>query len=309
MSRPFFIDTDTASDDAVALVMAFRYPDVEVVGIGVVAGNVPLDQVVQNALYTREVCGVDVPVHVGAAGPLEVPLHTAQHVHGADGMGDIGLALSGRRPDEGHAVDALLDASHRYAGELELVTLGPLTNIALAIQKDPSLPERVRRCITMGAAADHIGNMSPVAEFNMWADPHAVDVVLRSGMPIEFVGWDVSRRDAVFTPAQADDLRAIGTPIAEFCVDIQKQVIEFCVHTTKLAGFDMPDPIAMAVALDPTVALEVRRIHCAVETESTLTFGMVVMDVLGFRPHLANADVVMHADRQKFEEILRAAIS
>lgn len=309
MARPFFIDTDTASDDAVALVMAFNHPDVEVVGVGVVAGNVPLDQAVQNALYTREMCGVEVPVHVGAAEPLQVPLHTAQHVHGADGMGDIGLDLTGRRPDDGHAVDALLDASHRFAGDLELVTLGPLTNIALALEKDPSLAARVKRCITMGAAADHIGNMSPVAEFNMWADPHAVAVVLQSGMPIEFVGWDVSRRDAVFTQEQAADLRAIGTPLAEFCVDIQRQVIEFCVNTTKLPGFDMPDPIAMAVALDPSVALEMRRMHCAIETESELTYGMVVMDVLGFRPHLANADVVMYADRDRFEQILRAAIS
>lgn len=309
MARPFFIDTDTASDDAVALVMAFHHPDVDVVGIGVVAGNVPLEQAVQNALFTREMCGARTPVHAGAAGPLQVALHTAQHVHGSDGMGDIGLDLTGRRPDDGHAVEALIAASHRHAGDLVLVTLGPLTNIALALQKDPALADRISRCVVMGAAADHIGNMSPVAEFNMWADPHAVDVVLRSGLPLEFVGWDVSRRDAVFTPAEADDLRSIGTPLAEFCVDIQRQVIEFCVNTTKLAGFDMPDPIAMAVALDPSVALEVRRLHCAVETESNLTFGMVVMDLLEFSPHLANVDVVMRADRAKFEQILRAAIS
>lgn len=309
MARPLFIDTDTASDDAVALVMALRHPEVEVVGIGVVAGNVPLEQAVQNALYTREVCGATVPVVAGAAGPLRVPLHTAQHVHGSDGMGDIGLPLSGRRPDPGHAVDALLEASQRHAGRLELVTLGPLTNIALALAADPSLPERIARCVVMGAAADHIGNMSPVAEFNMWADPHAVDVVLRSGLPLEFVGWDVSRRDAVFTPEQAADLRALGTPLAEFCVDIQAQVIEFCLNVTGLPGFDMPDPIAMAVALDPTVALEVRRMHCAVETESDLTYGMVVMDLLGFRPHLANVDVVLRADRERFDHMLRAAMS
>jgi purine nucleosidase len=309
MARPFFIDTDTASDDAVALVMAYRHPDVDVVGVGVVAGNVPLDQAVQNALYTRELCGAVGPVFAGAAGPLRVALHTAQHVHGADGMGDIGLPLSGRRPDDGHAVDALIDASHTYAGELELVTLGPLTNIALALQKDPTLPSRIKRCVTMGAAADHIGNMSPVAEFNMWADPHAVAVVLDSNLPVEFVGWDVSRRDAVFTAEQAADLRAIGTPLAEFCVDIQAHVMEFCLNITKLPGFDMPDPIAMAVALEPAVALEVRRVHCAVETESPLTFGMVVMDVLGFQPDRANADVVMRADRERFEQILRAAVS
>ena len=115
-------------------------------------------------------------------------LETAQHVHGVDGMGDIGLQLSGREPSDVHAVDALLEASHQHAGTLTLVTLGPLTNIAMALQRDPTLPERIARCVVMGAVADHVGNTNPVAEFNMWVDPHAVDVVLRSGLAIEFVG-------------------------------------------------------------------------------------------------------------------------
>jgi purine nucleosidase len=309
MSRPFFIDTDTASDDAVALVMALRHPDVDVVGIGVVAGNVPLEQAVQNALYTRELCGSDVPVYVGAAGPLHIPLETAQHVHGADGMGDIGLPLIGRRPDAGHAVDALLDASHAHAGDLVLVTLGPLTNIALALQKDPTLVERVARCVTMGAVADHIGNTNPVAEFNMWVDPHAVQIVLESGIPIEFVGWDVSRTFATMDIAEAAEFRLIGTPLAEFCMDIQGHVAEFCAETTKLRGFDLPDPIAMAVAIDPTVATLVRRLHCVVETESPITRGMVVMDLLEFHPGQANADVVITADRDAFIAQLRAAVA
>ena len=307
-SRPFFIDTDTASDDAVALVMALRTPGVEVVGIGVVAGNVPLDQAVQNALYTRELCGSDVPVFVGADRPLVIPLETAQHVHGRDGMGDIGLPLSGRSADPGHAVEALLAASHDHAGDLVLLTLGPLTNIALALQQDPDLPSRIARCVTMGAAADHIGNMNPVAEFNMWADPHAVDVVLRSGMPIEFVGWDISRTHATLDAAEAAEFRAIGTPLAAFCMDIQGPVAAFCDETTKLRGFDLPDPIATAVAIDPAVATQVRRLHCAVETESRLTRGMVVMDLLEFHPGLANADVVVEADRERFLEILRQSV-
>ena len=180
MLRPFFIDTDTASDDAVALVIALTHPDVEVVGISVVAGNVPLDLGVQNALWVAEQCNASVPVHAGAAAPLVVPLETGQYVHGADGMGDIGLPLTGRTPASKDGVSALLDASHRYAGQLELVTLGPLTNLALALRADPALPERLARCVVMGAVADHVGNQTPVAEFNMWVDPHSVDEVLRS---------------------------------------------------------------------------------------------------------------------------------
>lgn len=307
--RPFFIDTDTASDDAVALVIALRHPDIDVVGISVVAGNVPMDFGVQNALYVAELCErTDVPVYEGEAAPLQVPLETGQYVHGHDGMGEIGLPLTGRTPASGHGVDALLAASHQYAGELELVTLGPLTNIAKAVQQDPSLPERLKRVIVMGAVADHIGNQNPVAEFNMWVDPHAVDVVLRSGLPLEFVGWDISRTYAVMTPADAAELRAVGTPLAEMCVDIQRVLIEFCHTQTKLEGFDLPDPIAMAYAIDPSVATETRRLHCEVETESPLTRGMVVMDLLGFTGHEPNALVVTAADRDRFVEMLYAAV-
>lgn len=305
-ARPFYIDTDTASDDAVALALALTDDRVDIVGIGVVAGNVPLASAVQNALYTREVCGRgDVPVHVGADRPLVLPLGTAQNVHGHDGMGDIGLELRGREPDAGHAVDALIEASHRHAGELTLVTLGPLTNIALAVHRDPTIVERIPRVVIMGAAADHVGNVNPVAEFNMWVDPHAVQVVLDSGLPLEFVGWDISRRDAVIVPSLADELRAIGTPLAEFCIDIQATVASFCATETKLAGFDLPDPIAMAYAIDPTIATETRRMHLEVECDSTTTRGMVVMDLLGFTRREENALVVMRADHERFVEMLR----
>ena len=308
--RPFFVDTDTASDDAVALVIALRHPDIDVVGIGVVAGNVPLDMAVQNALYTRQLCDrPDVPVHVGERTPLSIPLETAQNVHGADGMGDIGLSLADRTADGDDAVGALLQASHDHAGDLTLVTLGPLTNIARALERDPTLPSRIARTVTMGAVADHVGNVTPVAEFNMWADPHAVDAVLQSGLDVEFVGWDISRFFAVIEPDLASELRSVGTPLAEFCIDIQAVVAEFCATDTKLAGFDLPDPIAMAYAIDPTIATDVRDLHVAVECDSALTRGMVVMDLLGFTGHPPNARVVMAADRDGFVRMLRAAIS
>ncbi|MEC7666504.1 MAG: nucleoside hydrolase [Actinomycetota bacterium] len=308
--RPFFIDTDTASDDAVALVMAFARKDINIVGIGVVAGNVPLSSALQNALYTRELCGrTDVPVYAGADRPLIYELGTAQNVHGDDGMGDIGLPLTGRAPNEGHAVDALLEASNEHAGELTLVTLGPLTNIALAIQRDPSIADKISRVVLMGAAADHIGNVNPVAEFNMWVDPHAVQIVLESGLPLEFVGWDISRRDAVIVPEEANRLRSIGTPRAEFIIDIQRIVAEFCARDTKLAGFDMPDPIAMAYAIDPSIATQTRHLNLVIECTEGPTRGMVVMDLLGLTGRDPNAVVVVHADPSAFIRQLEAAIS
>ena len=308
MTRPFFIDTDTASDDAVALIIALTHPEIEVVGIGVVAGNVPLDMAVQNALYTRDQCGSRVAVHPGASGPIKRPLETGQHVHGHDGMGDLGLELTGRTPDRIGAVDALIAAADAYPGELEVVTLGPLSNIALALQRDPSLAERIRRTVIMGAVADHIGNQNPVAEFNMWVDPESVEVVLNSGLAIELVGWDISRHYSVIEPADADRLRALDTPLARFGIDIQRCVSDFCATETKLSGFDLPDPIAMCYAIDPAIATETRHLNCRVETRSELTRGMVVMDLLGFTGLEPNAVVVTAADRQLFMAMLERAL-
>jgi purine nucleosidase len=308
MKRKFFIDTDTASDDAVALIIALRHRDIEVIGIGVVAGNVPLEMGVQNALYTRELCGSSTPIYVGAAKPLTRELRTAQFVHGMDGMGDIGLDLTGRQPNAGSAIDELIKSAHEFDGVLELVTLGPLTNIALALKKDPSIATKIKRCVVMGAVADHIGNVTPVAEFNMWVDPEAVDVVLRSGMNLEFVGWDISRKFAVITQAESAMLRAMDTPFATFIIDIQRVLEKFCENETHLAGFDLPDPIAIAYAINSSVADEVREMHLVVETQSQATEGMVVMDTLGILHQTPNASVVTSARHDVFMSMLMDAL-
>jgi purine nucleosidase len=308
MKRTFWIDTDTASDDAVALIMAFMNPDIEVVGLSIVAGNVPLDMGVQNALYTAELCAATAPIYVGAAKPLSRELGTAQFVHGEDGMGDIGLPLSGRTPTSGNAVDKLIEAIHLHADHIELVTLGPLTNIALALQQDPSIARSVKRCVVMGAVADHIGNVTQVAEFNMWVDPEAVDVVLRSGMHLEFVGWDISRTEAVVTPQESAMIRSLGTERANFSVDIQRVLEKFCAEETHLNGFDLPDPIAMAYAIDTSIATEVHHWYLASETSSELTRGMVVMDTLGVMHQEPNAFVVTRASHEKFMSMLVDAL-
>ena len=308
MKRTFWIDTDTASDDAVALIMAFMNPDIEVVGLSIVAGNVPLDMGVQNALYTAELCAATAPIYVGAAKPLSRDLGTAQFVHGEDGMGDIGLPLSGRTPATGNAVEKLIEAIHLHAGHIELVTLGPLTNIALALQQDPSIAKSVKRCVIMGAVADHIGNVTQVAEFNMWVDPEAVDIVLRSGMHLEFVGWDISRTEAVVTPQESAMIRSLGTERANFSVDIQRVLEKFCAEETHLNGFDLPDPIAMAYAIDTSVATEVHHWYLASETNSELTRGMVVMDTLGVMHQEPNAFVVTRASHEKFMSMLVDAL-
>jgi purine nucleosidase len=303
--RTLVVDTDTGSDDAVALAMALRHPDVEVAAITVTAGNVPLEQAVQNALYTREVAGGTAPVYVGRSGAAP---HTAQDVHGEDGMGDIGLPLAGREPDAGDAVEKLVELVRAAPGEIELVTLGPLTNVGEAFSRAPDLAGKLRRLVMMGGTSDAVGNVAPVAEFNIWADPEAARVVFRSGAPIEMVGWDISRKYAVFTPEQSAWLAGLG-PVGEFCVAIQRRLIEFCATVTHLAGYDLPDPIAMAVALDPSVATEVGRFHVDVEVAGELTRGQTVVDRLGVGRREPNVDVVLEASREAFERVVAQTLT
>jgi purine nucleosidase len=281
---------------------------VTVEAITVVAGNVPMPQGVQNALYTVELCGKDVPVYPGMERPMIRPLGTAQDVHGTDGLGDIGLPLHGREPTPGHAVDILIETINRYAGSITLVSLGPLTNLALALLRDPSIAGKVERYVMMGGTGQGYGNVTPVAEYNIWVDPEAARIVFESGLPITMVGWDISRLYAVFAPADAAELRALGTPLAEFCIDIQGTLDQYAVQTSHLSGFDLPDPIAMAVALDPSTATRMERLFVGIETGGTWGRGQTVVDHLGATGLPPNADVVLEASHERFVDILTAAI-
>ena len=305
--RRFLIDTDTASDDAVALVMALNHPDVQVEAITVVAGNVPLECGVQNALYTVERCGKSAPVYAGLDKPILRRLETAQFCHGEDGLGDIGLPLTGRAPAEGHAVDVLVDTVHRFSGEITLTTLGPLTNVAAALLRQPSLASEVERCVIMGGIGFGHGNIIPAAEYNIWVDPDAAKIVFESGLPIEMVGWDVSHKSATFTAEEAEALRTVSD-LAAFCVDIQRKLRQFGIDYLKQDGFDLPDPIAMAVALEPNVATLVKRLRVDVETKSELTRGATVVDHLHVTGSEPNADIVLEASRERFLEVLYEAV-
>jgi purine nucleosidase len=307
--RHFLIDTDTGSDDAVALVMALTNPDIHVEAITVVAGNVPLEQGVQNALYTVELTGANVPVYQGMGAPLLRPHESAQHVHGSDGMGDIGLDVYGRVPAPEHATAVLQETINRYAGEITLVTLGPLTNVALALLRDPSLARKVSNCVVMGGTGRGHGNVTPVAEYNIWVDPEAAQIVFESGMPITMVGWDISYTYATLNEAEAARLRAVGTPLASFCVDIQAALIKFATETSGLEGFDLPDPIAMAVAIDPSIVTESKRLFVAIETGGLWCRGQTVVDLLGVTGRNPNVDIVVEASRERFLQMLHEAVA
>ena len=305
--RRFLIDTDTASDDAVALVMALRHADVNVEAITVVSGNVGLDQAVQNALYTVELCGADVPVYAGAAKPMMRPLETAEYVHGKDGMGDAGYPLSGRVPVEGRGADVIVETILGAPGEITLVALGPLTNVAIAVLLAPEIASAVDRVVVMGGTGvNGPGNVSAMAEYNFWADPEAAAVVTRAGFPIEFVGWDISIASAVVDAARHEAMKAIGTPLSKFAVDIAQVVRRFAMENG-LAGDDLPDPIAMAHAIDPSVATT-KRLHVDVMVGDGPQRGVMEVDQLGFGVGEPNVEIVTHYPSDHFFSLLHAAL-
>jgi purine nucleosidase len=290
MPRKLLIDTDTASDDAVALIMALRSPLVEVLGITVVAGNIGVEQATRNALLTVELCGANVPVYMGAAKPLQRPLEPASWFHGMDGLGDVGYAPANPHPNPKHAVDAILNLANANPG-LEMITLGPLTNLALALQKDPLLGKKFSRCVIMGGAACCEGNVTPAAEFNLWADPEAARIVFLSGLPLELVGWELSRHDAVLNDADIQQLLALDTPLSAFAIGCNIRAREAYLEQTGEHGISLPDPVAMSILLHPELCLDQSEHFVEIETQGTFTRGMTVVDRLNVTADDRNRDL------------------
>lgn len=300
------IDTDTASDDAVAVLMALMNPDVHVEALMIVAGNVPLDLGVNNALVTVNSCvaagGQSAPVYAGSGSPLHRALETAQFVHGEDGMGDIGLAKATTAAEPEDAIDQLLSRASAEPGEITLVTLGPLTNIARALRSDPLLLTKFKHTYMMAGAPDDVGNVNRLGEFNVWCDPEAASQVFAAPGDKTMIGWNISRLFAVMTPADQDLLPSLG-PLGSFVQVINGVVNDYAV-SNGLAGYDLPDPIAMSIAIDPSIAtmnsVEFIRVHTdgldeRGWSEVVTSEGGVAMTV------------VWEADERRFKEQLYAA--
>ena len=251
--RKFFIDTDAGTDDAIALIMAMRHPQIDIVGVSTSGGNVPLDCVVQNVLYIRELCDHDAPVYVGAAKPIMRILDTADFIHGKDGLGDIGLDLTGRIPEEGDAQDHLITSLKEHAHELEIICLGPLTNLALIEQREAGILSLAKRIYIMGGLVTLPGNVTPMSEYNIWADPEAAQIVLKTDAQFTMIGWDSTLASSAFSIEEVEEFRDIGTDLATFAADIQKVRIKWMHDNEEEVAVNLADPLAMAVALDPSL--------------------------------------------------------
>ncbi len=306
--KRLIIDTDTASDDAVALVMAFRLPEAHVEAVTTVAGNVTLPLATRNALLTAELCDADVPIYVGSHKALVRPHVDATSIHGADGLGNTGYPDPQRRAEKQPAVDALIERFLREPGALTLVTLGPLTNIARAILREPRFAAAVKECFVMGGAANVIGNVTPSAEYNIWCDPEAARIVFQSGMTITMVPFELCLGDAMLDDAEADALEAVGTPYARFCVGINRFLVDSTATILETPGMNLPDPITVAIALDTTIITRSGFFFVDVETMSDLTRGETVVDRYGMFGKPPNATVGLASDGPAFKRMLRRAV-
>lgn len=285
MTRKMIIDTDTASDDAVAIMMALQTPDIEVEAITVVAGNMPVAQGSINARYTVEMCGKDVPVYDGIDAPFTRDIYRAYFFHGEDGMGGMNYPAPKKPAAKGHAVDVLIETIKANPGII-LVTLGPMTNVAAAVAQAPEIIKNVDRCVVMGGAANVVGNITPAAEYNIWCDPEAARMCFRSGLPIEMVGWELCRGDANLSDEEMRYMKEdINTPLSNFAVDCNYSALAANRNWLGDPGLGLPDPVAMAIAIDPSICTKSSKHYVEVECDGTYTRGMTVVDQCNVTPY------------------------
>ena len=303
---PLLIDTDPGVDDALALLMAFNDPRFDVVGLTIAAGNVGLGHTVANALKLCEVCGVDAPVFAGADAPLVFPARDAAYVHGRDGFGDTGYARAGRAAEAEHAALAILRLSHEHAGKLLLVALGPLTNLALALKLDPTLPSRVARCVVMGAAVTAHGNITPAAEFNIAFDPEAAHIVFTSFPHIDVADWEATVAHGLLHRDVEQWLTADNDK-ARFYELISRQT-RLWSEDSRGERWYAADALAMAWALQPEGALQLEKRPLSVELAGVRTRGATVVDWNRQTGQPDNTTLLIGYDQERFEAQVRAAL-
>jgi len=303
--RKIIIDTDPGQDDAVAILLALASPeDVDVLGITAVAGNVPLHLTERNARIICELAGKpDVKVYAGCDRPLGRPLVTAEHVHGKTGLDGPDLPDPTMPLQDGHAVDYIIDTLRTEpAGTVTLCPLGPLTNIATALQKAPDIAGRIQQIVLMGGAYFEVGNITPAAEFNIYVDPQAADIVFKSGVDIVVMPLDVTHK-ALVTQARNDAFRALDTPAGIAVAQMTDFFERFDKEKYGSAGAPLHDPCVTAYVIRPDLFTG-RRVNVMIETQSELTLGMTVADWWGVTDRTPNATFIGDLDADGFFALL-----
>ena len=303
MSRKIIIDTDPGQDDAVAILLALASPELEVLALTAVAGNVPLALTQKNARIIVELAGRQTPVHAGCDRPLTRPLVTAEHVHGKTGLDGIPLPEPTHPLQDQHAVDYLIETLRAHpTGTITLCPLGPLTNIATAFQRAPDIIAKVAEIVLMGGGYFEGGNITPAAEFNIYVDPEAADIVFKSGAPLVVMPLDVTHK-ALTSRAWVEEMRSLGTPVGQAVASWTDFFERFDTAKYGSEGAPLHDPCVIAYLLEPSLFTG-RHINVMIETASELTLGMTVADwwrVTGREP---NAMFMGGVDRDGFYRLL-----
>ena len=248
--RKIIIDTDTATDDAIAIIMALKHNDFDVRAITTVAGNVDIELATINALYTVELCNKNTPVYRGCAQPLNRKLETSKFFHGRDGLGDTGPYNPLQKEENENGVDRIISLVNNHPKEIEIIAIGPLTNIARAFQKYPSIIKKIKNLYVMGGIGEGKGNITQHAEFNFWVDPDAADIVLNSDIEVRIIAWDTTQLFGYLNKENFNELEQIKTPLSRFAIDIQKRGLEYYKIKYGEHKIDLADPLAMAVMID-----------------------------------------------------------
>lgn len=283
--RKFIIDTDTASDDVIAIITALREPSIDVLALTVVAGNIGIDQAVQNALVAIDVANTYQPrVYKGMGKPLFRDLFTADNVHGADGLGNMFLNIPDIPVESEHAIDALIRLIEENPYEIELVTLGPLTNIAMAALKAPETMNKLKSITLMAGTGLGAGNTTETAEFNVYVDAEALAIVLNLEVPKLFVGWDVIEKRSFITEKDLNDLKNSQSDTAKFAVRCTESLYEYC-KKLGLNGFELADPTAMICAIWPEVMTKCINAYATVETKKDENYGQIFLDQQSSTPN------------------------
>lgn len=310
--RKLLIDTDVGGDDAVALVMALRDPGVRVEAITTVMGNVPVEQATKNALITIERAGAYAPpVYQGLSnGVLNQPLVGKNYaIHGRDGMGDLGLPEPKLQAEKEHAVDFLIRTIEAHPGEYELVTLGPVTNLAWVGLRSPGTLSKLKKITMMMGTGPYFGNATPLAEGNARMDPEALDMVLRdAGTELVLVGWDLCIHEYLFTPEDLQAIRDSGSALGSWCLDINHNLVELNQGRFGAPVLDMADPVAMAVALEPGLILESVAAYTRAETNRGLAYGAIAVDHCHHSGERPNATTCTKLDPKRLKECIISRI-
>jgi len=307
-SRRLLLDTDTAGDDTQAILLAALSDRIDLEGVTICAGNVPFEYQVENAKYTLELAdSADVPVYEGARSPLLKEYKHAEYVHGEGGLGGNLFPETDIPSADEHAVDAIVRTARENPGEITLACIAPLTNVALALQREPDLPELLEDVYVMGGAVNTLGNITPAAEYNFWVDPDAARIVMEA-FEVTLVDWGVTVRDSLFEPDTFETIAAMEGPYADFFVTITEAVREFnsqSDHDSLEADVTtQPDSLTLATLLEPDIVEQAETYAVTVDDREGMTRGYSLVDELGVTDRKPQTRVVESVDAEAFERIM-----